>query len=259
MEEKKRIELIVSYDGTNYCGWQIQKNGITVEEILNRELRRLLHEDVAVIGASRTDSGVHAKGNIAVFDTKTRIPPEKLCYALNERLPEDIVIQESREVLPDFHPRKCRSRKTYEYRIWNRRFRDPLHRLYSYFVYVPLDLEAMREAAACLEGEHDFASFCSSGSQAATTVRTLYQVSLMREGDLIIIRLTGNGFLYNMVRIIAGTLIKVGMHVYPPSHMKEILEARDRRQAGPKAPAVGLTLMKIEIDENEPHYPKAHE
>ena len=131
MGEKKRIELIVSYDGTNYCGWQIQKNGITVEEILNRELRRLLHEDVAVIGASRTDSGVHAKGNIAVFDTKTRIPPEKLCYALNERLPEDIVVQESREVLPDFHPRICRSRKTYEYRIWNRRFRDPLHRLYS--------------------------------------------------------------------------------------------------------------------------------
>lgn len=252
----KRIELIVSYDGTNYCGWQIQKNGITVEEILNRELRKLLKEEVAVIGASRTDSGVHCRGNIAVFDTETKIPPEKICYALNERLPQDIVIQQSREVAADFHPRKCNSRKTYEYRIWNRRFRDPLHRLYSYFVYVPLDVEAMKEAAACLEGEHDFASFCSSGSQAASTVRTLYEVAVEKEGDMVTVRLTGNGFLYNMVRIIVGTLIKIGMHVYPPSHMKEILEARDRRAAGPKAPAVGLTLMQIEIEPGQPHYPE---
>lgn len=252
----KRIELLVSYDGTQYCGWQIQKNGITVEEILNRELRKLLKEDVAVIGASRTDSGVHSRGNIAVFDTETRIPPEKICYALNERLPEDIVIQQSREVLPDFHPRKCNSRKTYEYQILNRRFRDPLNRLYACFVYVPLDVEAMKEAAAYLVGEHDFASFCSSGSQATTTVRTLYEVDVRKEEDLITVRLTGNGFLYNMVRIIVGTLLKVGMHVYPPSHMKEILEAKDRQAAGPKAPGVGLTLMKIEIDENEPHYPE---
>lgn len=250
----KRIELIVAYDGTNYCGWQIQKNGITVEEILNRELSRLLKEDIAVIGASRTDSGVHSRGNIAVFDTETRIPPEKICYALNERLPEDIVIQESREVRPDFHPRKCKSRKTYEYRIWNRRFKDPLNRLYSYFVYVPLDVEAMGQAAAYLVGEHDFASFCSSGSQAATTVRTLYEAEIFKEGSLITLRVSGNGFLYNMVRIIAGTLIKVGMHVYPPEHVKEILEARDRRAAGPKAPAVGLTLMEIEIAADEGHY-----
>lgn len=252
----KRIELIVAYDGTNYCGWQIQKNGITVEEILNRELCRLLQEEVAVIGASRTDSGVHCRGNIAVFDTETRIPPEKICYALNERLPQDIVIQQSREVVPDFHPRKCNSRKTYEYRIWNRRFRDPLCRLYSYFVYVPLDVAAMKEAAAYLVGEHDFASFCSAGSQAASTVRTLYEVAVEQEGDMITIRLTGNGFLYNMVRIIAGTLLKIGMHVYPPYHMKEILEARDRRQAGPKAPAVGLTLMQIEIEPGQAHYPE---
>lgn len=212
----KRIELLVSYDGTQYCGWQIQKNGITVEEILNRELSKLLKEDVAVIGADRTDSGVHSRGNIAVFDTETRIPPEKICYALNERLPEDIVIQQSREVLPDFHPRKCNSRKTYEYQILNRRFRDPLNRLYACFIYVPLDVEAMKEAAAYLVGEHDFAAFCSSGSQATTTVRTLYEVDVRKEGDLITVRLTGNGFLYNMVRIIVGTLLKVGMHVYPP-------------------------------------------
>lgn len=247
----KRIGLIVAYDGTNYCGWQIQKNGVTVEEVLNRELSRLLQEEIRVIGASRTDSGVHSRGNIAVFDTETRIPPEKICYALNERLPEDIVIQESREVRGDFHPRKCNSRKTYEYRILNRRFKDPLDRLYSYFVYVPLDVEAMQEAAAYLVGEHDFASFCSSGSQAATTVRTLYVAELFKEDDRITLRLCGNGFLYNMVRIIAGTLVKVGMHVYPPEHIKEILNARDRRAAGPKAPAVGLTLIKIEIEESE--------
>ncbi len=250
----KRIELIVSYDGTNYCGWQIQKNGVTVEEVLNRELSRLLKEDICVIGASRTDSGVHSRGNIAVFDTETRIPPEKICYALNERLPADIVIQESCQVRPDFHPRKCSSRKTYEYRILNRRFQNPLDRLYSYFVYVPLDIEAMRQAAAYLVGEHDFASFCSAGSQAATTVRTLYEVTLQKEGDRITLRLCGNGFLYNMVRIIAGTLIKVGMHVYPPEHVPEILAAKDRRAAGPKAPALGLTLMKIEIDEGEKHF-----
>jgi tRNA pseudouridine38-40 synthase len=252
--EMKRIELIVSYDGTNYCGWQIQKNGITVEEILNRELSKLLKEEIAVIGASRTDSGVHCRGNIAVFDTETRIPPEKISYALNERLPQDIVIQQSREVVADFHPRKCNSRKTYEYRIWNHRFRDPLCRLYSYFVYVPLDVEAMKTAAAYLVGEHDFASFCSSGSQATTTVRTLYEVAVEKEGNMITVRLTGNGFLYNMVRIIVGTLLKIGMHVYPAEHMKEILDARDRNAAGPKVPGVGLTLMKIEIEPEEPHY-----
>ena len=164
------------------------------------------------------------------------------------------MIQESREVRPDFHPRKCKSRKTYEYRIWNRRFKDPLNRLYSYFVYVPLDVGAMRQAAEYLVGEHDFASFCSSGSQAATTVRTLYEAEIFKEGSLITLRVSGNGFLYNMVRIITGTLIKVGMHVYPPEHMKEILEARDRRAAGPKAPAVGLTLIGIEIEEGEGHY-----
>ena len=255
----RRIELIVAYDGTKYCGWQVQNNGITIEEVLNRELSKLLKEDIKVIGASRTDSGVHSRGNIAVFDTETRIPPEKISYALNEHLPEDIVVQQSREVLPDFHPRKCLSRKTYEYRIWNRRFRNPLNRLYSYFVYTPLDVEAMQEAAAYLVGEHDFASFCSAGSQVTTTVRTLYEVSVTREDDLITIRLQGNGFLYNMVRIIAGTLVKVGTHAYSPEDVKRILEAKDRQVSGPKAPAEGLTLMKIEIDESEPHYPNIAE
>lgn len=245
----KRVRLIISYDGTNYCGWQIQINGITVEEIINRELSRLLGEEIAVIGASRTDSGVHAMGNVAVFDTETKIPAEKICFALNQRLPEDIRIQKSEEVSADFHPRYCECTKIYEYKILNRRFPDPLNRLYTHFVYMPLDVEKMKAAAGYIIGEHDFASFCSAGSQAKTTVRTVYALDINKKDDIINIRICGNGFLYNMVRIIAGTLLKVGLGVYPPEHVKEILEAKDRYQAGPKAPAKGLTLVRIEYNE----------
>lgn len=243
---KRRVKLIVSYDGTNYCGWQIQINGITVEEILNRELSRLLNEDIAVIGASRTDSGVHALGNVAVFDTYSKIPPEKMCFALNQRLPQDIRIQESCEVSPDFHPRFCASIKTYEYKILNRRFDIPTLRLYTHFVYMPLDVEKMREAAAYIVGEHDFKSFCSARTQITNTVRTIYALDIEKKDDIISIKISGNGFLYNMVRIIVGTLMKVGLGIYPPEHVEEILEACDRNAAGPKAPAKGLTLIGIE-------------
>lgn len=243
---KRRVKLIVSYDGTNYCGWQIQINGITVEEILNRELSRLLNEEIAVIGASRTDSGVHALGNVAVFDTYSKIPPEKMCFALNQRLPEDIRIQDSCEVAQDFHPRFCDSIKTYEYKILNRRFDVPTLRLYTHFVYMPLDVVKMQEAAEYIVGEHDFKSFCSARTQVTSTVRTIYLLDLEKKDDIISIRISGNGFLYNMVRIIVGTLMKVGLGVYPPEHVKEILEACDRNAAGPKAPAKGLTLIGIE-------------
>lgn len=151
----KRIKLTVAYDGTNYCGWQIQDNGITIEEVLNRELSKLLQEDIKIIGASRTDSGVHALGNVAVFDTQTRIPPEKISFALNQRLPDDIRIQESCQVADDFHPRFCDTIKTYEYRIWNDKFPNPLVRLYSKFCYFNVDVAKMEQAAAYLVGEHD--------------------------------------------------------------------------------------------------------
>lgn len=245
----KRVRLVIAYDGTNYCGWQRQINGVTVEEVLNRTLTDLLGETIGVIGASRTDSGVHAMGNVAVFDTKTRIPAEKISFALNQRLPDDIRIQKSDEVALDWHPRFCDSTKTYEYRILNRRFPDPLQRFYTHFVYMPLDVEKMKEAAAYIVGEHDFASFCSSGSQVESTIRTVYTLEVFREEDVISIRISGNGFLYNMVRIIVGTLMKVGLGVYPPEHVKEIVEAKDRYQAGPKAPACGLTLIGIEYGE----------
>ena len=242
----KRVKLIVAYDGTNYCGWQIQINGITVEEVLNKTISDLVGEEIAVIGASRTDSGVHALGNIAVFDTESRIPAEKFSFALNQRLPDDIRIQESSEVPLTWHPRYCDSRKTYEYRILNRRFAVPTERLYSHFFYYPLDVEKMQAAADYLIGEHDFKSFCTPRTQVETTVRTIYSLEVQRDGDRITIRISGNGFLYNMVRIIVGTLIKVGTGFYPPEHVKEILEAKDRQKAGPKAEACGLTLIGID-------------
>lgn len=247
--DMKRVRLTVAYDGTNYHGWQVQNNGITIESELNRCLSELLKEEIQVIGASRTDSGVHALGNIAVFDTHARMPAEKISYALNQRLPEDIRIQCSEEVARDWHPRYCSSRKTYEYRIYRGEFAMPVKRLYSLFVYRPLDVEKMREAAAYLVGEHDFKSFCQTGAQVETTVRTVYSVELVEEGNDLIIRVCGGGFLYNMVRIIAGTLLDVGMGKKTPKDMPEILECRNRSAAGPTAPAHGLTLIKYEFEE----------
>ncbi len=241
----KRVKLTVAYDGTNYCGWQIQDNGITIEEVLNKNLCDLLKEDIRVIGASRTDSGVHALGNVAVFDTETRIPAEKLSFALNQRLPEDIRIVDSCEVAPDFHPRYCDTEKTYEYRIWNDRFPNPLVRLYSKFVYYKIDVEKMEQAAQCLIGEHDFKSFCTPRTQVLTTTRTVTDISFRKEGKMLIMTIRGTGFLYNMVRIIMGTLLRVGTGLYEVERVKEILDAKDRAKAGPTAEACGLTLVEI--------------
>lgn len=242
----KRVKLIVAYDGTNYCGWQIQDNGITIEEILNKALSELLREDITIIGASRTDSGVHALGNVAVFDTETRIPAEKIAIALNQRLPDDIRAQSSCEVASDFHPRYCDTIKTYEYKIYNAKVPDPTVRLYSKFCYFDLDVDKMQQAANYLVGEHDFKSFCSAHGQALTSVRTLTDITFRKEGNMVIMSISGTGFLYNMVRIIVGTLMRVGTGMYPPEYVKEILEACDRSKAGPKAEACGLTLKEIQ-------------
>lgn len=241
-----RVKLTVAYDGTAYHGFQVQPEAPTIEGELNRCLSRLLQEEIQVIGASRTDSGVHALCNVAVFDTNTRIPAEKISYALNQRLPEDIRVQSSEEVAADFHPRHCASRKTYEYRILSREFPLPTRRLYAHFTYVPLDVDKMKQAAAFLIGEHDFKSFCSASAVVESTVRTIYDLTVEKEEDEIRIRVCGNGFLYNMVRIIAGTLIEVGRGNMEPENMKEILALRDRKAAGPTAPACGLTLIKYE-------------
>ena len=242
----KRVKLTVAYDGTNYCGWQVQPNGITIQEVLNQCLSEFTGEKIETIGASRTDAGVHALGNVAVFDTEMRMPGDKFSFALNQRLPEDIRIQKSEEVDVNFHPRYIKSQKTYEYRILNRRFPIPTERFYSHFTYIPLDIEKMREAAEYLVGEHDFKSFCGTGAQVKTTVRTVKEIQIEKNEDRITIRITGEGFLYNMVRIIAGTLMDIGGGLYPPEKMQEILAAKDRKKAGPPAPARGLTLMEIQ-------------
>ncbi len=244
---KKRVRLIVAYDGTNYHGWQVQKNGITIESELNRCLTELLQEPIEVIGASRTDAGVHAMGNVAVFDTCSRMPAEKISYALNQRLPEDIRIQKSEEVDADWHPRYCDSRKTYEYRIYRGEFPMPLKRLYALHIYYNVDLEKMCEAAKFFVGEHDFKSFCQVGAQVKSTVRTVYDVSIIEEGADLVIRVTGGGFLYNMVRIMAGTLLEVGKGKIEPGQIPEIIQAKDREAAGSTAPAHGLTLIKYEF------------
>ena len=279
----KRVMLTVAYDGTNYHGWQIQPNGETIEGILNRCLSDLLGEKVEVVGASRTDSGVHAMGNVAVFDTARPIPAEKISYALNRYLPEDIRIQKSEEVSVAFHPRYCASRKTYEYHIYCAPFPMPLKRLYAHFTYVPMNIDLMSQAALYLVGEHDFKSFCSAEAQVETTVRQIDSVEVWESatcaginpcgdncignrekdnvcsevnenssryveqvGKEIVIRVSGRGFLYNMVRIIAGTLMEVGRGHIAPQEMEKIIAAKDRRAAGPTAPACGLTLVKIE-------------
>lgn len=274
----KRVKLTVAYDGTNYCGWQSQNNAVAVQDVLNCHLSELLGDPIETIGASRTDAGVHAFGNVAVFDTRHRMPAEKISYALNARLPEDIRIQKSEEVSEDFHPRYCSSVKTYEYKILNRHMMIPTLRNYANFVYVPLDVELMRKGAQYIVGEHDFKSFCGAGAQVKTTVREVLSVEIITErlgqsriykenaqvqnrdfekteskdmqvGELITLRIRGKGFLYNMVRIIAGTLIEVGRGKYPPECVAEIIAACDREAAGPTAPARGLTLVGIEYKE----------
>lgn len=243
-----RVQLKVAYDGTNYHGWQLQPNGITIESVLNQALSDLLGETITVTGASRTDAGVHSLGNAAVFDTNTKIPAEKISYALNQRLPEDVVIQESKEVAADFHPRRCNSRKTYEYRILNRKFPDPTRRSNTYFYHYGLNVDKMRQAAGFLVGEHDFKSFCSIHTSAETTIRKINEITVSKEDDLICIRISGNGFLYNMVRIIAGTLVEVGNGRLKPEDVERILNEKDRSLAGPTAPACGLTMIGIEFE-----------
>lgn len=237
--------LTVAYDGTAYCGWQIQPNGNTIEAELIKALEELLQHPVKLIGASRTDAGVHAEGNVAVFDTTVRMPASRIAFALNTYLPSDIRIQESKEVPATFHPRYCNTQKTYVYRILNRQIPDPCRRLYAFFYYRPLNETAMQAAADYLVGTHDFTSFATHKPEITNHVRTIESLDVTREGDLITIRITGNGFLYNMVRIIAGTLIRVGTGDLSPAKMPAILAAKDRFASAETARPEGLTLVRI--------------
>lgn len=243
-----RYLLRVAYDGTEYCGWQIQPGLRTVEGTLKSALNKLMGTEVPMIGASRTDAGVHAEGNVAVFDCDTTIPADKIKYALNNMLPEDVVVVESKQVEDNFHPRHCDCKKTYQYRILNTPLPDPNRRRNTYFYRGSFDIAAMREAAGYIVGTHDFICFMAAGSQVKDTVRTVYSLELERENDVVTMTIQGNGFLYNMVRIIAGTLIMVGRGQIKPQEVKNIIDKRDRREAGPTAPAKGLTLKVIEYE-----------
>ncbi len=247
-----RIMLVVSYDGTAYNGWALQKSTHnTIEEMLNRAIKAVTGEELQVIGASRTDAGVHAYGNVAVFDTESTIPGDRFSYALNHVLPEDIRIVSSAEVSPDFHPRHCETEKTYEYRVLNTKTLVPTMRLYTYHFSMPLDEDRMQKAAEYLIGEHDFTSFCNVESQALSHVRIIKDVTVKRDGDLVTISVTGNGFLYNMVRIIAGTLVQIGRGKGEPEDVEKMIAAKDRSAAGPTAPPEGLFLMNYKFLGNE--------
>ena len=240
-----RILMTVTYQGTAYAGWQRQKNGPSVQEELEKAIFAGMDQRIGITGASRTDAGVHALGQRAHFDIETSIPPEKMPFVLNRFLPRDIRVLSAKEVGPDFHARFCAKGKQYCYRVFNGRQGTALLRDFSYHVPVALDTEAMSRAAEYLIGTHDFAAFAASGGSAKTTVRTVTAVSLVREGDLIRFRIRGNAFLYNMVRIIAGTLVYVGLHKLPEDIIGTVLSGGCRVDLGITAPPQGLVLEKV--------------
>ena len=240
-----KILLEVEYDGTAYAGWQRQKNALTVQEVLENTLTQITGQYVHVAGAGRTDAGVHALGQMAHCEVNTTIPAEKMSYVLNNSLPADIRIRSSRAVADDFHVRKHAKGKHYRYTICNMPHASAIYRNNSAHVRMPLDVNAMREAARLIEGKHDFKCFQAAGSPITYTVRTIFALRVSSRGDFIDIDVYGDGFLYNMVRIIAGTLIDVGKKKHEPEWVREILESRSRPDAGATAPARGLTMMRV--------------
>ncbi|MCD7905698.1 MAG: tRNA pseudouridine(38-40) synthase TruA [Clostridiales bacterium] len=244
----KRMLLKIAYDGTAYFGWQRQRGFVTVQQRLEEALSELLKQEITVRGSSRTDTGVHALGQGAVFQGNFTIPVERFPLALNSFLPEDIVCRGARLVDENFHPQYSVVKKTYRYRILNDRFRDPLVGRYCEFVPKELDFDKMVECCHYFLGEHDFKAFCASGSTAKTTNRTIYGLTAVKNQNIIDIEVTGNGFLYNMVRIIAGTLADVGLGKIPVSDIEKIIADGDRTRAGKTLPPAGLTLMNIVYD-----------
>lgn len=240
-----RVLLTVAYDGSGYYGWQIQKGFVTVQQRLQEALTQLLKQPVEVRGASRTDTGVHAIAQGAVFNAETTIPVEKMPYAVNSFLPDDIVVTGAREVDEEFHPQYSVIDKTYEYKILNSEFKDPRLNRYTDFVRGHINIEEMQKACKYFLGEHDFKAFCASGSTAKTTVRTIYSLEVEKEGNIVTIRVKGSGFLYNMVRILAGTLVYVGKGKIKASEIEEIIKSRDRTRAGKTLIPNGLTLVEV--------------
>ncbi len=240
-----RVKLTISYDGTEYCGWQIQPNGITVQEIINDAVENLTGEKVNVRGSGRTDAGVHAKGQVAHFDTNSSIPPERFAKALNTLLPPDIRVIKSQRAKDNFDACRSAKKKTYEYSMYQSEIEDPLKERYAIRVNVGLDLAKMQKACKILEGEHDFKSFCSSGSGAQTSIRNVYSCKIISKGKDVKLVICGNGFLYNMVRIIAGTLVKIGYGKMEIQDLENMLKKENRALGGDTFPAKALCLKKV--------------
>ena len=241
-----RILLTVEYDGTAYAGWQRQLNGLAVQQVMEERLSALCGEEIRITGASRTDAGVHARGQRAHFDTACRIPPEKYPFALNTMLPPDIRVTEGRAVPGGFHARFMTCGKLYTYRILNRRHASAILRNTYAHVPVSLDVDRMRRAAGTLIGKHDFAAFQAAGGTARTTVRTVREASLTLDGDALVFTVSGDAFLYNMVRIIAGTLIEIGHGKRGEDAFLRAFESLNRLDLGPTAPAHGLELTRVD-------------
>ena len=241
----RNVKLTIEYDGTNYCGWQKQNNEKTIQEEIEKAIYKAVGEVVEVIGSSRTDAGVHARGMVANFKTNATIPFDKFKYAINDKLPDDIAIIESEEVSEDFHARYDSKGKTYCYSIINRQQKPAIGRNYVYHFKWNLDIEKMREACKYFIGKHDFKAFRSLGSSVKTTERTIKELYIESEGEKINIFITADGFLYNMVRIIVGTLLKAGRGKIPVEDIEKIILLGDRKKAGPCVPAQGLILEKV--------------
>ena len=241
----RRIQLIVEYDGTNYAGWQRQSNALAVQQVIEEALSRLTRERIVLHGASRTDAGVHALGQSAHFDTESRIPAEKFSYAVNTLLPPDIRVRLSGEAAPDFHARFSARGKRYRYLFYDDRHAGALNRFTHAHSIYPLDERRMQAEAAALIGTHDFAAFAASGSVVKDTVRTIWRADVRRDGHDVMLIVEGNGFLYNMVRIIAGTLRDIGSGKLAPGALRRAIETGDRLDLGVTAPAHGLTLMEV--------------
>ena len=244
----RRVLLTLEYEGTRFAGWQRQINGPSVQEEVERALLKVVKSRVSVTGASRTDAGVHALGQHAHFDTGCGIPDDKWPFVLNALLPRDIRVTRSLSVGDTLHARFSAREKEYEYRILNRRFPSALRRDFTAFVPLTLSVTLMEEALVDLPGRHDFKAFQAAGGSAKTTVRTLRKADLFREGDELVLSVTGDAFLYNMVRIIAGTLIAVGSGRLGPDAFSRAIQTGDRLCLGPTASACGLTLMRVEYE-----------
>ncbi|MBO4848508.1 MAG: tRNA pseudouridine(38-40) synthase TruA [Clostridia bacterium] len=244
----RRIALIIEYDGTDYVGWQVQPNGISVQEALDDAFEKLIGERPVLHASGRTDSGVHARAQVAHFDTECRIPADKFCYALNSRLPADIRVKASLEVPGDFHARYCVKEKHYVYTVDNAPHASAFMRNTALHVHYPLDLGKLNEAAKLFIGTHDFNAFRSSGITPASTERTVFVSEWAKEGSLLKYHVAGSGFLYNMVRIMTGTMLRIGQGFDEPEVIADALEHAERSYAGDTAPAHGLMLWRVKYD-----------